>query len=70
MKDDDDNRWRDWDEDGDELHDWEIEPEEEKADPHSVLGGTSPVAKVVFFAIVLAFVIGGLAALARALGRM
>jgi hypothetical protein len=70
MKNDDDNRWRDWDEDGDELRDWEIEPEEEKEDSHSVLDGTAPVAKFVFLAIVLAFVIGGLAALARALARM
>jgi hypothetical protein len=67
---DDEDGWRDWDEDGDEPRDWEIEPEEEKEDAHSVLGGTAPMAKLVFFAIVMAFVIGGLVALARALAKL
>ena len=70
MSDDDENRWRDWDEDGDEPREWEIEPEEEKEDTHSVLGGTAPMAKLVFFGIVMAFVIGGLVALARALAKL
>lgn len=60
-------QWRDWDEDGDEPREWEIEPEEEKADPHRVLEGTAPLARLVFFAIVLAVVITGLIAVGRAL---
>lgn len=69
MAQDDEPRWRDWDEEDDEPREWEIEPEEEKEDEHHVLGGTAPLAKVVFFAIVLAFVIAALVAFVRALSH-
>ncbi|BET65835.1 hypothetical protein ASA1KI_07530 [Opitutales bacterium ASA1] len=59
--------WRD--EDDDEPKDWEeIEPEEEKGDRHPTLGGTAPLARVVFAAILLAVVLGGVLALVRGVG--
>jgi len=69
MADDDRPRWQEWDEDDDEPREWEVEPEEEKADQNRVLQGTAPLARVVFFAIVLAVIITGLVAVGQALKR-
>ena len=66
--DDEPPRWRDADDD-DEPRDWEIEPEEEKEDRRPVLRGTAPLARVVFLAIVIALVLGGLFVLVRLLGE-
>lgn len=68
MSDDEQPRWREWDEE-EEPREWEIEPEEEKADRHRVLEGTAPLARVVFFAIVLAVVIVGFVTVGQALKR-
>lgn len=51
-------RWRDADED-DEPRDWEIEPEEEKADRSPVLGGTEPVGRFLFLIILGCVLLGG-----------
>lgn len=66
-RDDERPGWRDADDD--EPRDWEIEPEEEKEDHHGVLGGTAPLARVVFFAILLLVAVGGALVLIRALAR-
>jgi hypothetical protein len=60
-------RWREWDADDDDggPRDWEIEPEEEKGDRHPVLGGTAPLARVIFLAIVLFVIVGGVIAFIR-----
>lgn len=52
----------------DELRDWEIEPEEEKGDRHPALSGTAPLARVVFLALVGAFVLAGVVALINGIG--
>ena len=62
-------RWRDGDEDDDEPREWEIEAEEEKEDHHPVLGGTAPLARVVFFGLVLLVGLGLVLVFIRALGR-
>lgn len=57
-----------WDEDDDEPREWEIEPEEEKGDRHPTLSGTAPLARVVFFGLILLVVLGGVLALIRGVG--
>ncbi len=59
--------WRP-DEDEEEPRDWEVEPEEEKSDAHPTLGGTAPLARVVFVAILFCLLLGGALALVRGLG--
>jgi hypothetical protein len=56
--------------DDDEPKDWEeVEPEEEKGNRGGVLGGTAPVAKLVFIAILIAIVVGTALALKDGLTR-
>ncbi|MGH8021193.1 MAG: hypothetical protein ACREIA_23520 [Opitutaceae bacterium] len=57
--------WRDED---DEPYDREIEPEEEKEDRNPTLSGTAPLARVVFFGLLLLIVIGGVLAFVRGVG--
>jgi len=61
-------RWRDADED-DEPRDWEVEPEEEKADARPVLGGTEPVGRFLFVVILGCVILGGVVTFILALGR-
>jgi len=60
-----------WQEDNDgERPDWEeVEPEEEKEDPGGVLGGTAPIARIVFAVILVAIVISTVLALKGGLQR-
>ncbi|HEX9785244.1 MAG TPA: hypothetical protein VGA56_21250 [Opitutaceae bacterium] len=54
--------------DDDEPREWEIEPEEEKADRQPTLGGTAPLARVVFLGLLSFIILGGVLALVRGVG--
>lgn len=68
---DDDERpvWRDAHDDDDEPKDWEIEPEEEREDKRPVLGGTEPVARLLFLAILGCVLVGGVIAFVLAVAH-
>jgi hypothetical protein len=65
-------RWHDPDDEDDpraaRFEECETESEEEKEDRHPVLGGTLPMARIVFLSIVVLIVLGGAVALIKALG--
>jgi hypothetical protein len=58
--------WREPDDD--EPREWEIEPEEEREDTRPVLGGTAPMARLVFLVILGLVVLGAAAALIESMG--
>jgi hypothetical protein len=63
-------RWRDADEEPDEPRDWEeVESEEEPGSRGGVLGGTAPVAKFVFAAVLIVIVVATVLALKGGLQR-
>ena len=69
-EDDERPRWRDADEDDDEPREWEEgASEEEKENRGGVLGGTAPIARVVFAVILIAIVVGTVLALSGGLRR-